>query len=111
MCKRCSSGRKGLRTTLEVRNQLGIPVFDPIWIRELDSDVHPCYLVYPSGMIVAIKECDCEYWHIRLKCDNPDVVDSCAPYPCEWDTELENAGDSMLFDVNPATWALLNKRR
>lgn len=110
MCRRCKAGRTGYKTTLDIRVALGSGIYSPMWVRELINDSYPRYLVNPFGYILAIQEPDCDVWHLRQQCDDPDVNDNCVPFACVFDTELADAGDSMLFDVRPDVWALFKKQ-
>ena len=89
---------------------LGIPNSTPLWIQDLGYPVTPLYLVNVSGLVIAIQQSGCELWHLRLPCDSPDVKDGCPPDNGEFDEELADAGDTMLFDIRPDFWAGLRKK-
>lgn len=109
MCKRCTSGRSGYRSILEVRLTLNISNNTSVWIRDLGGADCPRYLVNSSGLVIAIQESDCEFWHQRLPCDGPDVKDSCPPDNGEFDEKLADVGDTMLYDIQPDFWAGFRK--
>ncbi|WP_333890106.1 hypothetical protein [Atlantibacter subterraneus] len=101
MCKRCDSGRTGYKTILEVRRMLNIPNSTSVWIRDLDVEGCPRYMVNSSGFVIAIQESDCEFWHLRQPVDGPDVKDGFTPVNGEFDEELADVGDTMNFDIRP----------
>lgn len=105
MCKRCTAGRTGNRTLLEIRMALGIPNSTPLWIRDLEYPVNPRYLVNSYGFVIAIQEPDCEFWHLRELSDVSDVKDGCLPDKGEFDEKLADVGDTMLYDIRPDFWA------
>lgn len=100
MCIRCTSGRSGFKTILEVRRELGFDDDSSIWLRVL-GEKYSRYLVNLFGYILAIQEPGCEYWYIRERCDDPAVNDGCIPCECEFDTEIVDACDAFNFDASP----------
>lgn len=89
---------------------LKIPTGTPLWIRDLDVEGCPRYLVNGYGFIIAIQEPDCDFWHQRELSDVSDVKDGCLPDKGEFDEKLADVGDTILYDTQPDFLAGFRKK-